>query len=427
VAQRRNIAIIGLGYVGLPVAVAFARSGASVVGFDIDRERIAELCAGFDRTREVDKSQLAQPALTYSSQPEALARADFFIVTVPTPIDASRRPDLTAVFRASETVGQFLKRGDIVVFESTVYPGAVEEDCAPILEKASGLRCGVDFTLGYSPERINPGDKEHRFETITKVVAGQDDNTLQIIAETYGAVVKAGIHRAPSIKVAEAAKVIENAQRDLNIAFMNELSALFERLGIDTGDVLAAAGTKWNFHKFTPGLVGGHCIGVDPYYLTYRAEKVGYEPQVILAGRKINDSVGQRIARECIRRLLKRKNGTATITVLGMTFKENVPDTRNSKVADIIGELRAYDLSVQVHDPFADPREVKREYGLDLVPVDSLQPADAVIFAVAHEPFVRGGWPLVTKLLKSGSGVVLDVKSQLDRTQCPSTVELWRL
>ena len=296
--QRRKIVVIGLGYVGLPVAVAFARSGASVVGFDVDRERIEELRAGFDRTREVEKSQLTQRTLLYTYEPEALAQANFFIVTVPTPIDVSRRPDLSAIFRASQTVGRFLKRGDIVVYESTVYPGAVEEDCAPILEQASGMHCGDDFTLGYSPERINPGDREHRFETIAKVVAGQDEKTLRIIAETYGEVVKAGIHRAPSIKVAEAAKVIENAQRDLNIAFMNELSALFERLGIDTGDVLAAAGTKWNFQKFTPGLVGGHCIGVDPYYLTYRAEKAGYHPQVILAGRKINDSVGQRIARE---------------------------------------------------------------------------------------------------------------------------------
>jgi UDP-N-acetyl-D-glucosamine/UDP-N-acetyl-D-galactosamine dehydrogenase len=425
--QQRNIAVIGLGYVGLPVAVAFARSGAAVVGYDIDRERIEELCAGYDRTREVDKTQLAQPRLVYSYEAEALAQADFYIVTVPTPIDASRRPDLSAVFRACETVGRFLKRGDIVVFESTVYPGAVEEDCAPVLERASGLRCGFDFKLGYSPERINPGDSEHRFETIQKVVAGQDEKTLRIIADTYGAVVKAGIHCAPSIRVAEAAKVIENTQRDLNIAFMNELSALFDRLGIDTGDVLAAAGTKWNFQKFTPGLVGGHCIGVDPYYLTYRAEKAGYEPQVILAGRKINDSVGQRIARECVRRLLRRKNGAATVTILGMTFKENVPDTRNSKVADIIDELRSYGLTVQVHDPLADRHEVKREYKFDLMPADALQPADAVIFAVAHEPFVRGGWSLVTKLLKNGAGVVLDVKSQLDRAQCPDSVELWRL
>lgn len=425
--QRRKIAVIGLGYVGLPVAVAFARSGFSVVGFDIDRDRIEELHAGFDRTREVEKTQLAQPNLACTSKPEALAQADFFIVTVPTPIDASRRPDLRAVYHASETVGRYLKRGDIVVYESTFYPGAVEEDCAPVLERASGLRCGRDFTVGYSPERINPGDKEHRFETITKVVAGQNEQTLQIVAEVYGTVVKAGIHRAPSIKVAEAAKVIENTQRDLNIAFMNELSALFERLGIDTGDVLVAAATKWNFQKFTPGLVGGHCIGVDPYYLTYRAEKAGYEPQVILAGRRINDGVGQRIARECVRHLLKRKNGAATVTILGMTFKENVPDTRNSKVADIVNELRSFGLPAQVHDPLADPREVKREYGIELMPIDALQPADAVIFAVAHESLVRGGWQLVTRLLKNGCGIVLDVKWQLDRVQCPHDVELWRL
>jgi UDP-N-acetyl-D-galactosamine dehydrogenase len=425
--ELRKIAVIGLGYVGLPVAVAFARSGAAVVGFDIDRERIEELCTGFDRTREVEKSELAQPTLVYTYEAEALADANFYIVTVPTPIDTLRRPDLSAVFRASKTVGRFLKRGDIVVFESTLYPGAVEEDCAPILEHASGLRCGRDFTVGYSPERINPGDRQHRFETITKVVAGQDEKTLRIIAETYGAVVKAGIHCAPSIKVAEAAKVIENTQRDLNIAFMNELSALFERIGIDTGDVLAAAATKWNFQKFTPGLVGGHCIGVDPYYLTYRAEKAGYEPQVILSGRKINDSVGQRIARECVRRLLKRKNGATTVTILGISFKENVPDARNSRVADIINELSSYGLAVQVHDPLADPREVKREYGVDLASIDALQPADAVIFAVAHDCFARGGWSFVTKLLRGSGGVVLDVKGQLDRMQCPAGVDLWRL
>jgi UDP-N-acetyl-D-galactosamine dehydrogenase len=426
-AHRRKIAVIGLGYVGLPVAVAFARSGAAVVGFDVDRNRIEELRLGLDRTREVDKSDLAHPTLTYANDPAALAQSDFYIVTVPTPIDAAHRPDLGAIFAASDTVGRFLKHGDIVVYESTVYPGAVEEDCVPLLERASKLRCGPDFTVGYSPERINPGDKTHRFETITKVVAGQDERTLGIVADVYGSVVKAGVHRAPSIKVAEAAKVIENTQRDLNIAFMNELSALFERLGIDTGDVLAAAATKWNFQKFTPGLVGGHCIGVDPYYLTYRAEKAGYDPQVILAGRKINDGVGQRIARECVRRLLKRKNGVATVTVLGMTFKENVPDTRNSKVADIVNELQTFGLAVQVHDPLADPREVRHEYGIELVKLEALRPADAVIFAVAHDAFVRGGWPLLTKLLGENGGIVLDVKSQLDRATRPEKIELWRL
>jgi len=423
----RKIAVIGLGYVGLPVAVAFARSGTAVVGFDVDKKRIDELRDGVDRTREVEKPDLRQSTLVYASEPEALAQADFYIVTVPTPIDASRRPDLTAIYGASETVGRFLKRGDIVVYESTVYPGAVEEDCVPILERVSGLRAGGDFTVGYSPERINPGDKEHRFETITKVVSGQDEKTLRIVADVYGSVVKAGIHCAPSIKVAEAAKVIENTQRDLNIAFMNELSALFERLGIDTGDVLAAAATKWNFQKFSPGLVGGHCIGVDPYYLTHRAEKAGYDPQVILAGRKINDGVGQRVARECVRLLLKRNNGAATVTILGMTFKENVPDTRNSKVADIVSELRSFGLTVQVHDPLADPSEVRHEYGIELTAMEALRPADAVIFAVVHDSFVCGGWPLVTRLLKDGAGVVLDVKSILDRAQRPDRIELWRL
>jgi UDP-N-acetyl-D-glucosamine/UDP-N-acetyl-D-galactosamine dehydrogenase len=427
VQHQRKIAVIGLGYVGLPVAVAFARSGASVVGFDIDHKRIDELRAGLDRTREVANGDLSHSSLRYESDPAALAAADFYIVTVPTPIDASRRPDLSALLAASNTVGRALGRGDIVVYESTVYPGAIEDDCAPVLESASGLRCGTDFTVGYSPERINPGDKQHRFETITKVVSGQDERTLEIVAAVYGSVVKAGVHRAPSIKVAEAAKVIENTQRDLNIAFMNELSAIFERMGIDTGDVLAAANTKWNFLKFYPGLVGGHCIGVDPYYLTYRAEKAGYDPQVILAGRRINDGVGQRVARECVRRLLQRKAGSAVVTILGMTFKEDVPDTRNSKVADIVAELRTFDIAVQVHDPLADPREVEHEYRIALAAMDTLQPADAVILAVAHESYVCGGWPLVTRLLKDGRGVVLDVKSRLDRTQQPDGIDLWRL
>ena len=302
----RKIAVIGLGYVGLPVAVAFARSGVPVVGFDINRNRIGELRAGIDRTREVEPAELAQATLAYESDPAALAAADFYIVTVPTPIDDASMPDLGAMLAASETVGGVLKRGDIVVYESTVYPGAVEEDCVPVLEKAVGPQGGSDFTVGYSPERINPGDKQHRFETITKVVSAQDARTLDIVADVYGSVVKAGIHRAPSIKVAEAAKVIENTQRDLNIAFMNELSAIFHKLGIDTGDVLAAAATKWNFLNFQPGLVGGHCIGVDPYYLTYRAEKAGYHPEIILAGRRINDDMGQRVARECLRSLAAR-------------------------------------------------------------------------------------------------------------------------
>jgi UDP-N-acetyl-D-glucosamine/UDP-N-acetyl-D-galactosamine dehydrogenase len=425
--HQRKIAVIGLGYVGLPVAVAFARSGVPVVGFDVDQKRIDELRTGIDRTREVDGADLSLSALSYESDPAALRRADFYIVTVPTPIDTSRRPDLSALLAASETVGRALKTGDIVVYESTVYPGAVEEDCAPVLERHSRLKAGSDFSMGYSPERINPGDKEHRFETITKVVSAQDERTLDIVAEVYGSVVKAGIHRAPSIRVAEAAKVIENTQRDLNIAFMNELSAVFERMGLDTGDVLAAAATKWNFLKFYPGLVGGHCIGVDPYYLTHRAQKIGYEPQVILAGRRINDEVGQRIARECARRLREHDAGVKTVTVLGLTFKENVPDTRNSKVADIVSELSSLDFTLQVHDPLADREDVKREYGIELAALEMLKPADAVIFAVAHDSYVRGGWPFVTGLLKNKHGVVLDVKSQLDRRQKPAGVDLWRL
>jgi UDP-N-acetyl-D-galactosamine dehydrogenase len=426
-AHGRKIAVIGLGYVGLPVAVSFARAGVPVVGFDINAARIAELKSGHDRTREVEADDLNRPTLTYTDDPAALKTSDFFIVTVPTPIDAARRPDLGAMLGASKTVGAVLKRGDIVVYESTVYPGACEEDCLPVLEKVSGLKAGTDFTIGYSPERINPGDKLHRFETIMKVVAGQDARTLDIVADVYGSVVTAGIHRAPSIKVAEAAKVIENTQRDLNIAFMNELSAVFQTLGIDTGDVLAAAGTKWNFLKYEPGLVGGHCIGVDPYYLTYRAEKAGYHPEIILAGRRINDAMGERVANECMRALFQRGASNATVTILGMTFKENVPDIRNTKVIDIATALTRVGINVQVHDPVALPEEAAHEYGMTLVPFDSLKPADAVILAVAHQDYVTGGWPLIAKLLKGGQGVVLDVKSRLDRAQRPKEIDLWRL
>ena len=422
----RKIAVIGLGYVGLPVAVAFARA-APVVGFDIDRVRVDELRAGHDRTREVDAADLAKPNLACTSDPAALAGADFYIVTVPTPIDAANRPDLSAMLSASKTVGHALKRGDIVVYESTVYPGAVEEDCVPVLENASGLKCGGDFTVGYSPERINPGDKAHRFETITKVVAALDAKTLDVVAEVYGSAVTAGIHRAPSIKVAEAAKVIENTQRDLNIAFMNELSEICHALGIDTADVLAAARTKWNFLPFHPGLVGGHCIGVDPYYLTHRAERAGYAPRVILAGRQINDGVGRRVARECARLLMQRGGAAPVVTVLGLTFKENVPDIRNSKVVDIVRELSSFGIAAQVHDPLAPAQEAERQYGIKLATMPALRPADAVVLAVGHEDYVRGGWPLMRKLLKPGGGIVLDVKSLLDRAAKPDEVELWRL
>ena len=424
-SHGRKLAVIGLGYVGLPVAVAFARRGASVVGFDIDGNRVAELRAGRDRTREVEPQELASPNLRLTSDAAELSGADFYIVTVPTPIDQARRPDLTALLRASRTVGSVLKKGDIVVYESTVYPGATEEDCVPVLEQTSGLSAGRDFTVGYSPERINPGDKAHRFETITKVVAGQDARTLDIVAAVYGSVVTAGLHKAPSIKVAEAAKVIENAQRDLNIAFMNELSAIFHQIGIDTGDVLAAAATKWNFLNFTPGLVGGHCIGVDPYYLTYRAEKAGYHPDVILAGRRINDSVGVRVARECLRRLSKVGVRIERVTVLGLTFKENVVDIRNSQVVDIIREFWAFGTPVQVHDPMADPADAAREYGITIQ--NDLAPADAVVLAVAHDSYRASGWPLITRLLKDGHGLVVDVKRILNPLDKPEGIELWRL
>ncbi|MGL3209585.1 nucleotide sugar dehydrogenase [Bradyrhizobium sp. BR 1433] len=423
----RNIAVIGLGYVGLPVAVSFARSGVPVVGFDIDQRRVAELTAGNDRTREVEAHDLRQPSLVFSSDLEAMAGSDFYIVTVPTPIDEARRPDLGAMISASRSIGRVLKKGDIVVYESTVYPGAVEEECIPVLQAVSGLKAGEDFTVGYSPERINPGDKQHRFETISKVVSAQDQRTLDVVAEVYGSVVTAGIHRAPTIKVAEAAKVIENTQRDLNIAFMNELSLIFQALNIDTADVLSAARTKWNFLPFQPGLVGGHCIGVDPYYLTYRAEKAGYHPEVILAGRRINDGMGQRVARECVRGLLRRKAQSGVVTVLGLTFKEDVPDTRNSRVVDIVRELQSFGLVVQLHDPLADAADAEEEYGVKLLPLNELQSADAVVLAVAHNEYATGGWPLIQRLLTDGNGLVYDVKSTLDRGSRPAGIELLRL
>jgi UDP-N-acetyl-D-galactosamine dehydrogenase len=426
-SSRRKIAVIGLGYVGLPVAVAFAREGFAVTGFDIDALRVRELEQGQDRTREVEASDLEHPSLKFTRDADALRASDFFIVTVPTPIDAARQPDLRAMFEASRLVGNALKKGDIVVYESTVYPGAVEEECTPILEQSSGLKVGADFNVGYSPERINPGDKQHRLESIMKVVSAQNPETLETIAGVYGSVVKAGIHRAPSIRVAEAAKVIENTQRDLNIAFMNELSLIFQALEIDTGDVLAAARTKWNFLPFQPGLVGGHCIGVDPYYLTYRAERAGYHPEVILAGRRINDGMGQRVAKECVRGLLRRKGTGGIVTILGLTFKEDVPDTRNSRVVDIVRELESFGLQVQVHDPLANPEDAKHEYGLTITELGGLRPADAVILAVAHGSYIEGGWPLIQKLLIGGSGLVFDVKMKLDRGSKPDGIDLWRL
>jgi UDP-N-acetyl-D-galactosamine dehydrogenase len=422
----RSIAVVGLGYVGLPIAAAFARAGMDVTGFDIDGDRIAELQQNCDRTGELDPHELQAHPLRLTTDPAMLATCDFFIVTVPTPIDAARRPDLSLVLAAADTVGRGLKRGDIVVFESTVYPGATEEECVPVLEAVSGLKAGIDFGVGYSPERINPGDRTHRFDTIVKVVSGNDAQTLETIAATYGAVVTAGIHRAPSIKVAEAAKVIENTQRDLNIAFMNELSLIFHRLGIDTGDVLAAARTKWNFLPFTPGLVGGHCIGVDPYYLTHRAEKAGYHPEIILAGRRMNDGVGARIARECVKNLLAQgHSGKPRVIMLGLTFKEDVPDIRNSKAFDIMSELEQFGIDVDICDPLADPREAAR-HGVDLKDVNALAPADGIILAVAHRSYRDGGWPLIAKLVKEG-GLVMDVKGLLPREAKPAGLTLWRL
>lgn len=423
----RKIAVIGLGYVGLPVAVAFGKAGAPVIGFDINRDRVRDLMAGRDVTREVDAADLKHQTLTFTADESALKAADFFIVTVPTPIDEARRPDLTALRKASATVGRALKSGDIVVYESTVYPGATEEDCVPVLEQASGLKAGKDFSVGYSPERINPGDRAHRFETIKKVVSAQNQKTLDVVAEVYGSVVTAGIHKASSIKVAEAAKVIENTQRDLNIALMNELSAICDLLNIDTMDVLNAAQTKWNFLPFTPGLVGGHCIGVDPYYLTHRAERAGYHPQVILAGRRINDGVGQRVARECIRRLMRNGSTSKLVTVLGLTFKENVPDIRNSKVVDIVRELKSFGATVQIHDPLASAVDAEHEYGIQLTDLERLEPAEAVIVAVPHERYVKSGWPLIVSLLRNAGGIVLDVKARLDRATVPPNIELWRL
>jgi UDP-N-acetyl-D-galactosamine dehydrogenase len=423
-----SISVIGLGYVGLPVAVAFGRQGFPVVAFDIDGRRVEELRRGIDRTGEVAAADLAAAGLEVTSDAAALRRADLHIVTVPTPITEARRPDLGALLAATRTVGRHLRPGGIVVYESTVFPGATEEVCVPVLEAESGLRLGRDFAVAYSPERINPGDRVHRFESIVKVVAASDPAALAVVAGAYGRVVEAGIHQAPSIAVAEAAKVLENTQRDLNIALMNELAMICHKLGIDTQDVLAAAGTKWNFLPFAPGLVGGHCIGVDPYYLTHRAEQIGHHPQVILAGRRTNDAMGAYVAREAVKRILRAapSRQDLRVSVLGLTFKEDVPDIRNSKVIDIVREIESFGIAVAVHDPLADPAEVEHEYGLRLAPLEALPPADAVILAVAHQTYTREGWPLLARLLRGG-GFVADIKSRLDRNAVPQGVQLWRL
>ncbi|MBL0225474.1 MAG: nucleotide sugar dehydrogenase [Geobacteraceae bacterium] len=427
-SSERIVSVVGLGYVGLPVAVAFGKIRRTV-GFDINSARISELKQGHDRTGEVSPADLRQADIIFTDSIEALRQADFHIVAVPTPITDANQPDLTPMLRASETVGQALKKGDIVVYESTVYPGVTEEECVPVLERCSGLCCGTDFTVGYSPERINPGDKEHTFTKITKVVSGQDAATLDIVAGVYESVVTAGVHRAGSIRVAEAAKVIENTQRDLNIALMNELSLIFDRMGIDTSDVLAAAGTKWNFLRFTPGLVGGHCIGVDPYYLTHKAEKIGYIPQVILAGRRINDGMAAFIAQRTIREMIHAGHCVlgSTVTVLGLTFKEDCPDLRNSKVIDIIRELEDYGVTVQVSDPLADVTEAEHEYGVKLLPLTELQPAAAVVLAVAHKEYRELEIARLQKLMGSDP-VLIDVKCIYDRDKVQQAgIRLWRL
>lgn len=415
--KKRSIAIVGLGYVGLPLAIALARHFA-VIGFDISEARVKLLNEGKDTTREVDDGAMRATAATFTTDLAAMAEADVIIVAVPTPVDDHKTPDLTPVIRACQTVGSVLQPGKIVVFESTVYPGVTEEECVPILEKVSGLVFGRDFSVGYSPERINPGDKIHTLETVMKIVAGSDVPTRDLLADIYGAVVRAGIHKAPSIKVAEAAKVIENTQRDLNIALMNELAMIFHNLGLDTIDVLEAAGTKWNFLPFRPGLVGGHCIGVDPYYLTYKAEETGYQPQVILAGRRINDSMGVYVARTAVKMMIQagRHVKDARVAVLGLTFKENVPDLRNSKVIDIIAELEDFGAKVLVHDPLADAAEAKKEYGVDLAAFEDLSNLDAVILAVGHEAYKSvSPESLAMRFADKNAVVVLDVKGFWDK------------
>jgi UDP-N-acetyl-D-glucosamine/UDP-N-acetyl-D-galactosamine dehydrogenase len=426
--HSRKMSVIGLGYVGLPVAVAFGQKG-KVIGFDINHNRLHGLKNGADTTGEVSPEELATADILYTDCIEDLRQADFHIIAVPTPVNEAKHPDLSMLMKASETVGKALKQGAIVVYESTVYPGATEEECVPILEGVSGLICGVDFKVGYSPERINPGDKEHTFTKILKIVSGQDQESLDIIASVYESVVIAGIYRASSIKVAEAAKVIENTQRDLNIAFVNELAMIFDMMGIDTNEVLAAAGTKWNFLPFKPGLVGGHCIGVDPYYLTYKAEKMGYSSQVILSGRKINDEMGRFVAQRAIKEMIRAGHQIlgSTVTVLGLTFKENCPDLRNSKVIDIINELRDFGVEIQVHDDYANLAEAQRFYGISLVPFDKLEPADSIIIALAHQQYVNLSVEEYKKLL-TPNGVLIDVKGIQNRTQMnEENIRYWQL
>jgi UDP-N-acetyl-D-galactosamine dehydrogenase len=428
-SRKEKVAVVGLGYVGLPLAVKLAKH-FDVVGYDLKTERIKELAAGRDRTLEVSSVELKQARIAFTDDAFALLQCRVLIVAVPTPIDNYRIPDLGPLRRASATVGEILTPGSVVVYESTVYPGATEEECVPILEAKSELKLGSDFSVGYSPERINPGDSVHTIDKIMKIVSGSDEETADLLYRLYGKIVTAGIHRASSIKVAEAAKVIENTQRDLNIALMNELSMIFEKIGIDTIEVLEAAGTKWNFLPFRPGLVGGHCIGVDPYYLTVKAESLGYHPEMILAGRRVNDGMGKYVAERAVKMLIaagKQVQG-ATIAVLGITFKENVPDLRNTKVVDIIAELDDYGVRVLVNDPLADAEEAKRYYGVDLKDLTQIKAVDGVVVAVAHREYLDMGFSEIVALCGGSTALILDVKGVFGHRQAEQHgVTYWRL
>jgi UDP-N-acetyl-D-galactosamine dehydrogenase len=424
------IALVGLGYVGMPIAVAFAEKNVRVIGFDCNEEKINLYKNGIDPTNEVGDDIIRDTKVEFTSEPEKLSEASFIIVAVPTPVNDDHTPDLRPVEGASHTVGKYISKGTTVVFESTVYPGVTEDICVPIIEKESGLKCGVDWKIGYSPERINPGDKKHRLNTITKIVSGMDEETLEEVASVYSMVVDAGVYKASSIKVAEAAKVIENSQRDINIAFMNELSIIFHKMGIDTKKVLEAAGTKWNFLKFYPGLVGGHCIGVDPYYLTYKAEELGYHSQVILAGRRINDNMGAYVAENCVKQLIQADKPVknSQVAILGFTFKENCPDTRNSKVFDIVKELREYGIEPLISDPVADAKEANRLYGINIADLSSVHDVDAVILAVSHDCFKNMSKEDFDKMYSSPEKVMIDVKGILDRGQYEAAgYHYWRL
>lgn len=418
VGGEEKISLVGLGYVGTPIAVAFAKK-AKVVGFDVNAKKIELYKAGIDPTNEVGADALKATTVEFTADETKLREAKFHVVAVPTPIRDDRAPDLAPIESASRVLGRNLTPGSVVVYESTVYPGVTEEICAPILERESGLRCGVDFKIGYSPERINPGDKERRLETIVKIVSGMDAPTLELVAKVYELVVEAGVYRAESIKVAEAAKVIENCQRDINIAFMNELSIIFHRIGVDTKEVLAAAGTKWNFLKFVPGLVGGHCIGVDPYYLTYKAEQVGYRSQVILAGRRINDDMGRYVAENVVKNLIKADKTVkgARVAILGFTFKENCPDARNTKVFDVARELREYGIEPIVADPVADAEEARALYGVEFVDLSEVRGMDAVVLAVAHREFSGLTEPEIARFFGSGVRSLFDLKGTLDKAE----------